>query len=474
MACLHANAEDRKCQMVVVSDDAALPRAKGITGARGVAGTVLVHKCAGAAAAKGMDLDAIVNIAKVAAANMGSLGVALDAVTIPGASTTNDRLDAKTIEIGLGIHGEAGIRQSHLLSCDEIAKELVLTILDFGLIDNTSGEDKIVSTFKSGDELAVMVNNLGGTSQFEMSILTQSIVSLLESSSMGCNVSRVYTGSFMTSFNMNGASLTILSLAGDRSAELKELLDAPSNSLAWSAADVWNSNDGARPSATEMPEVERPTGASAASYENVKISIESFAEGSKSMLKAAAQTLIDNESKLTEYDLIVGDGDCGLTMKRGGEEILSRIENGKIDFSHLVPMFSSLADAVSMSMGGTSGILIELMFRKMSTFLNSCDNIDEKAMALAFEEGVKAISFYGGASVGARTMLDALFPAAEALIGSTIADAASAAKLGADSTARMDSASAGRSNYLSADALSGTPDPGAVAAALVLKAIGSV
>ena len=137
-------------------------------------------------------------------------------------------------------------------------------------------------------------------------------------------------------------------------------------------------------------------------------------------------------------------------------------------------MFSSLADAVSMSMGGTSGILIELMFRKMSTFLNSCDNIDEKAMALAFEEGVKAISFYGGASVGARTMLDALFPAAEALIGSTIADAASAAKLGADSTARMDSASAGRSNYLSADALSGTPDPGAVAAALVLKAIGSV
>ena len=65
MACLHANAEDRKCQMVVVSDDAALPRAKGITGARGVAGTVLVHKCAGAAAAKGMDLDAIVNLSLI-------------------------------------------------------------------------------------------------------------------------------------------------------------------------------------------------------------------------------------------------------------------------------------------------------------------------------------------------------------------------------------------------------------------------
>ena len=123
-------------------------------------------------------------------------------------------------------------------------------------------------------------------------------------------------------------------------------------------------------------------------------------------------------------------------------------------------------------MGGTSGVLLELCFRKMSAFLLTCKDIDAKTMASAFKEGVEAISFYGGASVGSRTMLDALFPSTEALLASgSIADAAEAAQKGADETGKMESASAGRSNYIGAEVLQGTPDPGAVAVALVLKAL---
>ena len=466
MACEMANSEGRLCRMVIVKDDCALPRTKGITGARGVAGTVLVHKIAGAAADQGLDLDAVASIAQTAADSMGSLGVALDAVTIPGASTTNDRLDDKTIELGLGIHGEAGIRQSPLMSCDDLAKEMITTIKNFGLIE----EGKVVPTFKSGDELAVLVNNLGGTSNFEMSLLTNSAVSFLESE--GCKVSRVFVGSMMTSFDMMGASLTILSLAGAEGDDLKNLLDSETTAISWPSVDVWKDIASSRPSAQEIPEVGAPGEGSGVSYDGIKVNIENFDVIAKTMLTAAAQTLVEAEPELTKYDLICGDGDCGLTMKRGGQEVLNRIESGKLDLSHPVPLFASLADAVSASMGGTSGVLLELCFRKMSAFLLTCKDIDAKTMTSAFKEGVEAISFYGGASVGSRTMLDALFPSTEALLASgSIADAAEAAQKGADETGKMESASAGRSNYIGAEVLQGTPDPGAVAVALVLKSL---
>jgi len=179
MACEMANQEGIPCRMVVVADDCALPRTKGITGARGVAGTVLVHKIAGAAARLGKNLDSLVDLVDQVNARMGTLGVSLGSVTIPGADCVNDRLDAMTIEIGLGIHGEAGMKQSPMLTADEIAQEMIVTIRDYGRIGE--GKDDIIPMFEKGDELCVLVNNLGGTSNFEMSILVNSCVGILES-----------------------------------------------------------------------------------------------------------------------------------------------------------------------------------------------------------------------------------------------------------------------------------------------------
>ena len=168
-------------------------------------------------------------------------------------------------------------------------------------------------------------------------------------------------------------------------------------------------------------------------------------------------------------DDIVGDGDCGITMKRGAEEVLK----GEVPTDHPVTFFAGLADAVSASMGGTSGVLLELMFRKMSSTLSrSSSEIGSKELAKAFSAGVDAVSLYGGASVGARTMLDALVPAvAELEESGSLKEAASKARSGADATATMKTASAGRSNYLSETTLSGTPDPGAIAVAVVLEAL---
>lgn len=458
MACEIANNEGRNVKMVVVADDAALAREKGVTGARGVAGTVFVHKAAGAAAESGASLDEVVAIAESMCGKVKSMGVALNAVTIPGATSTNDRLSGGQIEIGMGIHGESGVKQSPLQSADELASIMVNTIETFG-IEEDGG--KIVPTFNAGDDLAVMVNNLGGTSNFEMSILANSTVKVLEAKK--CTVSRLYVGAFMTSFDMQGVSISIVSLNDS----LASLLDADCTASAWQKADV---TSGPRPSSTELPEVAAPPSEEKdKKYLSIKVDVEDFSVAVEKILKAACKSLIESEPMLTKYDTIVGDGDCGMTMERGAKEILARLESKDLITSHPVPFFESIAVAVSASMGGTSGVLLEIMFRKMSSFLQEQSIIDEVAFQAAFEQGVESVSFYGGATVGSRTMLDSLCPAVDAMRSG--GDVAKAAVDGAQSTASMGAASAGRSNYLSEDALSGTPDPGAVAAGLVLTAI---
>jgi dihydroxyacetone kinase len=153
---------------------------------------------------------------------------------------------------------------------------------------------------------------------------------------------------------------------------------------------------------------------------------------------------------------------------------MARLNNNTIPTDHPVPMFSSLADAVSASMGGTSGVLIELMFRKMSSTLSRVETIGVSEMCGAFQAGVEAVSLYGGAKVGSRTMLDALVPAATTLVTTkSMVQAAAQAREGAENTAQMKTASAGRSNYLSEETLAGTPDPGACAVAIVLESMSS-
>mmetsp|Transcript_23415 Transcript_23415/g.35882 ORF Transcript_23415/g.35882 Transcript_23415/m.35882 type:complete len:643 (+) Transcript_23415:38-1966(+) len=471
IACELANAEGRLVKMVVVADDCAIERKKGITGARGVAGTVFVHKAAGGAAGKGMDLDQVTSIAETVSKGVGSLGCALNTVTIPGADKVNDRLSKADdagepmMEIGLGIHGEAGKKQCPLMSCDDIAKEMLSIIQTYG----REVDSKIVPLYNPSDELIVLVNNLGGTSNFEMSLLTRSLVTQLEAA--GCKATRVLVGSFMTSFDMQGASVSILPCTGDITKDVLGLFDASTDAPGWLAADVWNDGE-SRPSASEIDEVIVEKGAGAAE-QLPPVLVKDYSTVAQKVLAQCAQALSDAEPTLTEYDTIVGDGDCGITMQRGAKEVLSRLESKALRVDNPVNTFADLADAVSASMGGSSGILLELMFRKMSTSLQSVsgDGITPKDMAVAFRNGCEAVSFYGGAQEGSRTMLDAMFPASAAMLagdGADIPASASAAQKGADATAAMTTAEAGRSNYLSEEVLMGTPDPGAVAVALVL------
>ena len=496
MACELANAEGRKTAMVVVDDDVAIPRKKGVTGSRGLAGTVFVHKIAGAATEAGLSLNEVATIANEVIGRTGSLGVSFESVTLPDAENVNDRLKGEVMEVGLGIHGEAGIRQLEFLPVHDIAKVMISTIVDFGfdctttptMTTHTSSEvsPSSLTYLKPNDNIAILVNNLGGTSNFEMSILVQTIVQMLEQH-YKCNVVAVYNGAYMTSFNMHGASLSILSL--DHHNILLNYLKQHANAPAWNnCTDYYHDHGQTRPSFIEVPEVIVDNISNITTDKTVTVSIDNFKSCAYNAILSACDALINNEPQLTRFDTIVGDGDCGHTFARGATEIKNRLLNGTLlgDEETLLPhvMFWNIANAISDSMGGSSGILLELMLRKISTYLRSIieegeeeiKTIIKQHLCQAFIKGTESISFYGGAKVGARTMLDALVPAGvEAATNgeNVLKDMSNASKKGALSTAFMKEALAGRSNYLSEKQIVGTPDPSAMAIAVILEGIAS-
>ncbi len=195
-------------ETVYVDDDIATARTGSKAGRRGVAGTLCVHKIAGAAAEQGCDLPEVKRIAEKVIRNVRSLGFALSSCTVPAKGTPTFSLDDDRIEFGVGIHGEAGTAQIELTSADKLAEKVVSMLLaDLSL--------------QEGDEVATIVNGFGATPLMELCILNSSIHRLLTMA--GAAVNRTFLGNYMTSLDMAGASLTVLKLDD----ELKQYLQAP-------------------------------------------------------------------------------------------------------------------------------------------------------------------------------------------------------------------------------------------------------
>ncbi len=213
-----ARTEGLRVAMVTVDDDVALG-AGGGTGRRGVAGTVLVHKVAGAAAAAGLDLDAVKHEAEAAIAAVGTMGVALTPCTVPAAGAPGFELGADEVELGLGIHGEAGVRRVPISP----ARDLVRTLVEAVASDRGVGR---------GDQAALLVNNLGGTPTMEMLIAAREAAAACEA--LGIRVERAWCGAFLTALEMAGCSISLMRLDAGRVARL----DAPASAPAWPSEAV--------------------------------------------------------------------------------------------------------------------------------------------------------------------------------------------------------------------------------------------
>lgn len=214
MAAEMAEAEGIKVAKVVVNDDVAVENSTYTTGRRGIAGTVFVHKIAGAKAQKGASLEEVEAVANKVIENVRSMGMALTPCIVPATGKPGFHLGDNEMEIGMGIHGEPGIEKTELKSADEVAEILLNKIL----------EDMKLS---SNDKVAVMINGLGATPVMELYIVNRKVSQMLQE--RGIQVHETFVGNFMTSLEMAGCSVTLLKLDD----ELAELLDAECDTVAF-------------------------------------------------------------------------------------------------------------------------------------------------------------------------------------------------------------------------------------------------
>ncbi|MBA4494673.1 dihydroxyacetone kinase subunit DhaK [Paenactinomyces guangxiensis] len=214
MAAELAEAEGISVKQVVVNDDAAVEDSTYTTGRRGIAGTVFVHKIAGALAEQGASLEDVHRVASKVINNVRSMGMALSPCTVPAAGKPGFEIGENEMEIGMGIHGEPGIQRAEMASADEIAVTLVSHILD---------DLKLAS----GDRVAVMINGLGATPLMELYIINKKVAEILNEKEI--RVHDTFVGEYMTSLEMAGCSVTLLKLDD----ELTELLEAPAHTVAW-------------------------------------------------------------------------------------------------------------------------------------------------------------------------------------------------------------------------------------------------
>lgn len=210
MAAEMAEMEGIHVDKVIVNDDVAVENSTYTTGRRGVAGTIFVHKIAGAAAEAGKSLEEVKAVAKKVIANTRTMGMSLNPCIVPAAGKPSFELGADEVEMGLGIHGEPGTHKEKISSADTIVDHLL---------------EKILGDIEFKGEVAVLVNGLGGTPLMELYIANRRVSEVLEQK--GLKVAKTIVGNFMTSIEMPGFSISLIQLDEELKAYLKAEADTP-------------------------------------------------------------------------------------------------------------------------------------------------------------------------------------------------------------------------------------------------------
>ena len=435
-----ARADGIPVEEVVVADDVALAGTVANERRRGIAGTVLVHKIAGAAAAAGRGLAEVAHLARAVAADVGTMGVALGACTVPAVGRPGFELGPDEIELGLGIHGEAGVERAAMMPADALVERLLSSILS---------DRKLAAA----DRVALLVNGLGGTTPMELAIVARHAMAVLRAG--GLSVERAWAGTFMSALEMPGVSLSLLKVDDGRLA----LLDAATAAPAWPGSG----KVGARAVVTV------PSSSAGARASEERPADPRLSEA----LAAIAAALEAAEDRLTDLDSRAGDGDLGASMVRAAEALRALARE---PWSDPATLLAATADSLRRAIGGSSGPFYAAGLLRASRRLPSSPLPSDWAQA--FEDAVAAIGALGGARTGDRTMIDALAPAAgavsrlvadDASLGEVLRAAALAAETGAEATAGM-APRLGRASYLGQRAL-GIPDAGAVAVTIWLRAL---
>lgn len=418
LAAERARAFGLKVNIVIVDDDIALP---DLAQARGLAGTLFVHKISGQMAENGETLTAITKAAKSVINKSKTIGMSLDTCTVPG-SPKDNRIPEGMAELGLGIHGESGVEQVEFND----AKSAMAAVVEKLEIEM---EDK---------PYIALLNNLGGASVLEMFILTKELVN----SSIGKNLKGIIgPSSMMTSLDMRGFSISVFAA---NQFEI-DALNAPVALSNWPGVNVISDVQ-----VVNLPDGLKPIKPRPSSHDETK-----------KFITKCCEVLISAEDDLNALDAKSGDGDTGSTLAGASRALIKSID--KLPLADATQLYRAIGQELSQTMGGSSGVLLAIFFAAAGDASSS-----GLAMAGALKAGLSRMQEIGGAELGDRTMVDALHPALEVLEIS-IVDAAKAARAGADHTATLLKAKAGRASYISAAQLKGHTDPGAEAVARLFE-----
>lgn len=438
-----------KVDYVKVADDIAVKDSLYTVGRRGVAGTIFVHKIAGAAASKGYELARVKELAQKAADNVISLGFAFSSCTVPAKGTPTFTLADDEMEYGVGIHGEPGIRREKILPSKELAQRIV---------------DDLFLNRPNLTEVAVLINGFGTTPLQELYVFNNDVCEHL--ASKGIKIYRTFVGNYMTSIDMAGASVSLLAVDD----ELKTYLDAEANTPAFKM-------DGSPALPFEFAAKDeaavRTVNTDVETHpEHAVIANEQFTiENMRYVVDVMSACIIKNEVPFCELDAHAGDGDFGMSVAKGFKQ-LKRQWHELVQAEQMNDFLLNCSMIIMEHCGGASGPIWGSAFRAASKSIKGKTTLTVADFAEMLQAAVKGIqttgerSFGRGAVVGDKTLIDALVPCADswsANIDKTFKEnfvlGAQAAVQGAESTkdivARM-----GRAGTVGDRSL-GYPDAGA-------------
>ncbi len=409
---------------VYVNDDIAVKDSLYTVGRRGVAGTVLVHKCAGAAAEQGKDLAEVKRVANKVIDNVRSFGFAFTSCTVPAAGKPTFDIGDDEMEFGVGIHGEPGrfrekIDYSKGTFADDLSKRIVDDLIaDLGL--------------KKGEDVVLLINGFGGSPLQELYILNNSVSKVLEAE--GINIHRTIVGNYMTSIDMAGASITVLRVDD----ELKALVDYPVSTpaLTWGAA--MNEQAEAALEAIKAigkalniaPQVEVKKAKKKVAVEEEDANAVYEVEGTPAIgetintaafiqvVEKMADVIIENEVPFCEADKM-GDGDFGMSIAKGFKQLKADWATRKK--GDIGQFLVSCSEIIKEYCGGASGPIWGSAFKYAGKAVLGKTEVSLTDIAWLFTEANRGVyetgkkSFGKGADIGDKTLVDALKPCAIAL-----------------------------------------------------------
>ncbi|GAA5202130.1 dihydroxyacetone kinase family protein [Microbacterium jejuense] len=446
------------CRTVLVTDDVSSAPAARAHERRGIAGDLVVFKIAGAAAEAGYDLDGVERVAIRANDRTRTLGVAFSGCTLPGATEPLFTVPEGRMAVGLGIHGEPGIDETDIPTAAGLARLFVDTLLG-EVPEGVSVE---------GARVVPLLNGLGSVKYEELFVVFGEVDRLLREA--GVEVVSPEVGEFCTSFDMAGASLTLVWLDD----ELDTLWHAPCDTAAFRRGAL-----GARVAVGDAP-ADVPEAAqeplAPSSEESRRAAVSAAA-----VFAVVAETLDAHADELGRMDRIAGDGDHGIGMQRGSRAAAAEAARCADAGAGVSSTLRRAGEAWADTGGGTSGVIWGELLTALAGSLPD-DGVPTAGDAVDGVQAMKrAVMSFGKAQPGDKTMIDAIVPFADALGSDDARDddlpgawarAADVATAAAEATAAL-TARLGRARS-HGDKSIGTPDPGAVSFALVVRTVASV